>query len=99
MIEGLNQKVRPATLRVGAVASAVSFLVPVAVKQLCTAWPSLEVLVVEGDDDELAEWLLPTTIDLAVSTVPIGDPADALTISDELLAVPPKLIDYHTVHR
>ncbi|WP_460514627.1 LysR family transcriptional regulator [Flindersiella endophytica] len=93
-IESLAVRTRtsePGRLRVGAVASALVRLVPDAVRELAAEVPELDVLTVQGDDDELAEWLGQRTVDVAVGTAPpaAGDGWATEEIADEFLAVLP----------
>jgi DNA-binding transcriptional LysR family regulator len=76
-------------LRVGAVSSALTRLVPAALAHLRAEWPELDVLTVHGDDDELAVWLAATTIDLAVTTARIPAAAPVAEFTDEFLAALP----------
>jgi DNA-binding transcriptional LysR family regulator len=89
-IDALAQRDDSPQLRVGAVSSALVRLVPIALARLQAEWPELHVLTVQGDDDELADWLTATTIDLAVTTIRIPgiEPVDAIT--DEFLAALPQ---------
>ncbi len=75
-------------LRAGAVASAHPRLLPAALTELRRRSPRREILAVRGEDDELAEWLAADTIDLAISTVPIGP--EPRIITDRFLAAVPE---------
>ncbi|OVZ57248.1 LysR family transcriptional regulator [Pigmentiphaga sp. NML080357] len=54
------------TIRVGAVASAVSLVLPIAIGRVLAQWPNLQVHVVEGVGDLLTDALLTHDIDLAI---------------------------------
>ncbi|UMO99997.1 LysR family transcriptional regulator [Amycolatopsis sp. EV170708-02-1] len=89
MIEALGHRSAPPRLRIGAVASALVRLVPETLAVMHSELPELQVLTIQGDDDELAEWLEAGTIDLSVSTVRIGGIESARPVIDEFLAVLP----------
>ncbi|TCP53986.1 DNA-binding transcriptional LysR family regulator [Tamaricihabitans halophyticus] len=90
-IESLAMRANAPRLRVGAIASALPRLVPEATSALHRSWPHATVWTVQGDDDELADWLAEETIDLAITSQPrTADPAEAqLSLLDEFLAVVP----------
>lgn len=67
------------TIRVGAVGSIACLILPLAIGSTCKKWPSLQVQVIEGVWDRLAEALVSHEIDLALG-VDIED-------SDEIVAV------------
>ncbi|TKG72006.1 LysR family transcriptional regulator [Prauserella endophytica] len=86
-MEELSRREAVSGLRVGTIGSAAVRLVPAAVTALRAEWPAAEVLVVRGEDDELAAWLRDDTIDLAVTSAPVsGAQAE---FADEFLAVLP----------
>lgn len=100
-IEALAESHHSPQLRVGAVASALVRLVPDAVAQLRHDWPGSQIITVQGDDDELADWLDDDTIDLAVTTQPGAGPASPeraqVELADEFLAVLPR--NHRLTHR
>ncbi len=53
-------------IRVGAVSSAVESFLPLAIDQLLTRRPGLQVRIIEGLSDELALWLVKGDVDLAI---------------------------------
>jgi DNA-binding transcriptional LysR family regulator len=68
------------TIRVGAVGSIASLLLPMAVGSVLKKWPGLHVQIIEGVWDRLAEGLMRHEIDLALSVeVPESDEIMALT--------------------
>ena len=67
------------TIRVGAVGSIACLVLPLAIGSACKKWPNLQVQVIEGVWDRLAEALVSHEIDLALA-VDIED-------SDEIVAV------------
>ncbi|MDX3906724.1 MAG: LysR family transcriptional regulator [Pigmentiphaga sp.] len=69
------------TIRVGAVASAVSLVLPIAIGRVLAQWPNLQVHVVEGVGDLLTDALLTHDIDLAIG-VSMPDTADICVIPD-----------------
>jgi len=69
------------TIRVGAVASAVSLVLPVAIGRVLALWPKLQVHLVEGVGDLLTDALLRHDIDLAIG-VSMPDTADICVIPD-----------------
>lgn len=89
-IEDLARRDDSPGLRVGAVASALVGLVPAALDRLRAEWPELDVLTVQGDDDELTGWLAEATIDLAVTTTPVPGLEPAGVLADEFLAALPR---------
>ncbi|VCU68592.1 HTH-type transcriptional regulator CynR [Pigmentiphaga humi] len=69
------------TIRVGAVASAVSRVLPQAIARVLARWPNLQVHIVEGVGDLLTDALLNYDIDLAVG-VSMPDSPDICMIPD-----------------
>ncbi len=62
------------TIRVGAVASAVSRVLPMAIGRVLADWPKLQVHIVEGVGDLLTDALLKREIDLAIGvSIPEND--------------------------
>jgi DNA-binding transcriptional LysR family regulator len=68
------------TIKVGAVGSIASLILPLAVSQVLDKWPNLRVEIMEGVWDRLAEGLLTHEIDLALSTTAPD--------TDEISAIP-----------
>jgi DNA-binding transcriptional LysR family regulator len=68
------------TIRVGAVGSIACMVLPLAIGSTCKKWPNLQVHVIEGVWDRLADALLSREIDLALG-VAIED------INEEIVAV------------
>lgn len=68
------------TIRVGAVGSIASMVLPLAISNTCKKWPNLKVHVMEGVWDRLADALISHEIDLALGVA-------SETISDEIMAV------------
>lgn len=69
------------TIRVGAIGSIASSLLPLAIGQVLTRWPNLRIEVVEGVWDRLAEALLRHEIDIALGTH-LQDSDDICSIAD-----------------
>jgi DNA-binding transcriptional LysR family regulator len=68
------------TIRVGAVASIATLVLPLAVSGVLKRWPNLRVQIIEGVWDRLADSLLKQEIDLALSmAVPDTDEIAAIT--------------------
>lgn len=67
------------TIRVGAVASIASLVLPLAVSGVLSKWPNLRVEITEGVWDRLAEGLIKHEIDLALSM--------AVPDTDEIVAI------------
>jgi DNA-binding transcriptional LysR family regulator len=68
------------TIRVGAVASIATLVLPLAVSGVLARWPNLRVQIIEGVWDRLADSLLKQEIDLALSmAVPDTDEIVAIT--------------------
>jgi DNA-binding transcriptional LysR family regulator len=67
------------TIRVGAVGSIASYVLPLAVGNVLRKWPNLRVEIIEGVWDRLAEALVKHEIDLALST--------AASDTDEIAAI------------
>lgn len=68
------------TIRVGAVASVASVVLPQAIARVLARWPNLRVRIVEGVGDFLADALVRHEIDLAIGI--------ALPENEEICAVP-----------
>ncbi len=54
------------TVRVGAIASVASAALPRAIERLLLHWPGLQIQIMEGVDDVLADALIKNEIDLAI---------------------------------
>ena len=54
------------TIKVGGIASAVSLILPLAISRVLTHWPNLQVQIIEGVWDRLADALTKHDIDLAL---------------------------------
>ncbi|MFX5793553.1 LysR substrate-binding domain-containing protein, partial [Acinetobacter baumannii] len=67
------------TIRVGAVGSIASCVLPLAVGTVVARWPNLRVEILEGVWDRLAEGLVKHEIDLALSM--------AMPDTDEIIAI------------
>jgi DNA-binding transcriptional LysR family regulator len=68
------------TIRVGAVASIATLVLPLAVSGVLARWPNLRVEIMEGVWDRLADSLMKHEIDLALSmAVPDTDEITAIT--------------------
>ncbi|WP_296224029.1 LysR family transcriptional regulator [Ralstonia sp. UBA689] len=67
------------TIRVGAVGSIASYILPLAVGTVVARWPNLRVEILEGVWDRLAEGLVKHEIDLALSM--------AMPDTDEIIAI------------
>ncbi|MFW2464365.1 LysR family transcriptional regulator, partial [Burkholderia pseudomallei] len=67
------------TIKVGAVGSIASLVLPVALGRVLDRWPNLRVVIVEGVWDRLVDALLTHEIDIALSTrVPDTDEVVAI---------------------
>ena len=69
------------TIRVGAVGSIASYVLPLAVGNVVARWPNLRVEILEGVWDRLAEGLVKHEIDLALSMA-MPDTEDIIAIAD-----------------
>ena len=69
------------TIRVGAVASIASLVLPLAVSGVLARWPNLRVEITEGVWDRLAEGLIKHEIDLALSMA-VPDTDEIAAIAD-----------------
>ncbi len=69
------------TVKVGAIGSIASLVLPLAVERLLARWPGLQVRIVEGVWDRLADALAGHEIDLALGVAMAGD-ADIAPIED-----------------
>ena len=69
------------TIRVGAVGSIASYVLPLAVGNVVARWPNLRVEILEGVWDRLAEGLVKHEIDLALS-IAMPDTEEILAIAD-----------------
>lgn len=54
------------TIKVGGIASVVSLILPLAIHRVLTRWPNLQVQIIEGVWDRLADALVKHEIDLAL---------------------------------
>ena len=55
------------TLRIGSVASAAIMILPAVLERVLGQWPGLQVQIIEGVEDKLAQALASNTIDVAIS--------------------------------
>ena len=69
------------TARVGAIGSIACLTLPLAIGALCKRWPNLQVQVLEGVWDRLAEALVKHEIDLALG-VEVEDSQEIVAIQD-----------------
>lgn len=69
------------TIRVGAVGSIASYVLPLAVGTVVARWPNLRVEILEGVWDRLAEGLVKHEIDLALSMA-MPDTEEIIAIAD-----------------
>jgi DNA-binding transcriptional LysR family regulator len=69
------------TIRVGAVASIATLVLPLAVSGVLARWPNLRVQIIEGVWDRLADSLLKQEIDLALSMA-VPDTDEIAAIAD-----------------
>lgn len=69
------------TIRVGAVASVATLVLPLAVSGVLARWPNLRVEIIEGVWDRLADSLMKHEIDLALSMV-VPDTDEIAAIAD-----------------
>ncbi|WP_426397303.1 LysR family transcriptional regulator [Ralstonia sp. R-29] len=69
------------TIRVGAVGSIASYVLPLAVGNVVARWPNLRVEILEGVWDRLAEGLVKHEIDLALS-IAMPDTEEIIAIAD-----------------
>ncbi|MCO5397937.1 LysR substrate-binding domain-containing protein [Ralstonia soli] len=69
------------TIRVGAVGSIASYVLPLAVGTVVARWPNLRVEILEGVWDRLAEGLVKHEIDLALS-IAMPDTDEIISITD-----------------
>ncbi|MDR3451577.1 MAG: LysR family transcriptional regulator [Rhodoferax sp.] len=71
------------TIRVGAVGSIACLVLPLAIGSICKKWPSLQVQVIEGVWDRLANALASHEIDLALGVdVDIEDTDEIMAVKD-----------------
>jgi DNA-binding transcriptional LysR family regulator len=69
------------TIRVGAVGSIACLVLPLAIGSVCTKWPNLQVRIIEGVWDRLADALVSREIDLALG-VDTEDTDEIVAVSD-----------------
>jgi DNA-binding transcriptional LysR family regulator len=69
------------TIRVGAVGSIACLVLPLAIGSVCKKWPNLQVQIIEGVWDRLADALVSHEIDLALG-VDIEDTDEIVAVKD-----------------
>jgi DNA-binding transcriptional LysR family regulator len=69
------------TIRVGAVGSIACLVLPLAISSICKKWPNLQVQVIEGVWDRLADALVSHEIDLALG-VETEDTDEIIAVKD-----------------
>jgi DNA-binding transcriptional LysR family regulator len=85
----LSHGVQTGRVRLGSVPSVSSRLLPGLVGSLARRHPSLEVVLFEGTDEEVVEWLHARAIDVGVVTLPCKAFDTADLISDDMLVIIP----------
>lgn len=82
------RKLQRGTLRIGSFGvSATRRLLPLLLESFTTQHPDLAVLVTEGTDAEVAQWLREGTMDAAFVTLPADEFETVLLAEDEMLAI------------
>jgi len=77
-------------VRVGSVSSAASRLLPPIIKNFSTRYPGIEVVLIEGTDHEVRDWVVGSTIDIGL-TAELPRDYDTIPVAeDDLLAIMPK---------
>ena len=85
----LSHGVHTGRIRLGSVPSVSSRLLPGLVGSLARRHPNLEVVLFEGTDEEVVEWLGARAIDVGVVTLPCKAFDTADLISDDMLVMIP----------
>lgn len=76
-------------VRIGSFASVTSGFLPAVLRRFHQRYPQIELVLLEGSDDEVLDWLTACTIDLGVVTLPC-DSFDRVPIAhDEWVALVP----------
>jgi DNA-binding transcriptional LysR family regulator len=77
-------------VRVGSVSSAASRLLPPIIKNFGTRYPGIEVVLIEGTDHEVRDWVVGSTVDIGL-TAELPRDYDTIPVAeDDLLAIMPK---------
>jgi DNA-binding transcriptional LysR family regulator len=77
-------------VRVGSVPSAAGRLLPPIVKNFGARYPGIEVVLIEGSDHEVRDWIVGGTVDIGL-TAELPRDYDAIPVAeDDLLAIMPK---------
>ena len=78
------------TLRVGSFPSAAGRLLPALIGSFGRRYPGVEVVLSEGTDGQVHEWLRSGTVDVGFVTLPAGGLETVPVAEDEMLAVVPE---------
>lgn len=78
------------TLRLATSQTFASRFLPRLITELRARFPSLEIALREGPDDQIAEWLHAHAVDVGIVTLPKRDLTTIPLLEDEMLAVVPE---------
>ncbi|MEO1146221.1 MAG: LysR family transcriptional regulator [Cyanobacteria bacterium J06638_22] len=74
-------------VRLGSFPSVTARFLPKLLRQFRQRYPGIEVVLFEGTDDEVKEWIHARTVDIGAVTLPIDDLDTVSIAQDEFLAV------------
>lgn len=77
-------------IRVGSFASVAARILPGAMRRYAQRHPNVELVLLEGDEDEVREWLLAGAIDVAAVILPMPGTNTVTVARDDLVVVVPK---------
>ncbi|OON81130.1 LysR family transcriptional regulator [Streptomyces tsukubensis] len=77
------------TLRIGTSQSFAARLLPALMTELHTRYPMLEIVLHEGTDAQISQWLRGHSIDIGIVNLPKRGLATAPLLQDEMLAIVP----------
>jgi DNA-binding transcriptional LysR family regulator len=78
------------TLRLASVTSTATRLLPDVLRSFRTRYPGIAIVLLEGTDEEVCDWVRAGAADLGVTAVTADDLASEFVLSDEFVAVVPR---------
>lgn len=76
-------------VRLGSFPSVTARFLPGLLRQFRQRYPGIEVVLFEGTDDEVRNWIRTRTVDLGVVALPVEGLETIAIARDEFLFVPP----------
>lgn len=82
--------IRTGKVRIASVASAAARLLPASIRAFQRQYPKIEIVLVEGTDQEVRDWVLAGIVEIGFAAVPQKGLTSRKIASDEVFLVAPK---------